>query len=878
MPNLLNRIRRLAFFVLLCVAWFHAAVGRPVEPISGLKKTVLVLYSEQLSIPATRTTEQGLTTALSRGQPEELEIFSEYLDLVRFPAAQYGDDLVRYLRARYAARKPDVVIAIGNSLELVLARRDKLFPGVPIVFANVDHREVDGREMPPDVSGLWMAWDYQRTVELVLQLQPETREIVCVSGTGTEEQRWNNEARKVLERFATRVRTRWLDKLPLQAVLDEVARLPVDSVVLYIPMLRDAAGKSVSPFEVARQLAEASRVPVYGLSRPQLEQGIIGGALLDFSEIGYKTAALAFRVLAGETPPVLSPPDPAMNPLLINWRALKKWHVSESRIPAEATVRYRDPSLWEQHPRLILATAAVVGLQSLLIVGLMLQRSRRKRAEESLRDSEERMSLAAKAANLGMWVWDVMRDEVWTTDKGRALFDFAPDTRLDYAMLAARVHPEDRAARDAAIKRALDTQGEYAMEYRVLLPDGTLRWIGTRGHCINGGKTKGSRLLGASLDVTAQKEAQERLRLVVEASSNGIILVNVQGQMVLVNACAEKLFGYGREELLGQGIELLVPERFRGEHPAHRAGFHVAPAARAMGAGLELFARRKDGTEFPVEIGISPIQSSEGTLVLSVIADISARKQAEAETRQHHEELAHFSRVAIIGEMAGSLAHELNQPLTGIVNNASAGRRLIAKGRGELPKLDALFEAVVADGRRAGEIIRGIRGMVRKGEEVRNPVSLNDVIANVMRFVGSDALGRHCALVTEPDSKLPLVEANQVQLQQVLLNLVVNAFEAMHETPAAERRVIIRSERESDGRVRVSVRDFGTGLPAKEPQRIFDRFFSTKREGMGMGLAIARWIITSHGGELAAENAQGGGACVHFSLPVIAEDQGGREP
>jgi two-component system, LuxR family, sensor kinase FixL len=516
-----------------------------------------------------------------------------------------------------------------------------------------------------------------------------------------------------------------------------------------------------------------------------------------------------------------------------------------------------------------------LGLQSLLIVGLIIQRSRLKRAEGSLRDSEERMSLAAEAANLGMWVWDVTKDEVWTTDKGRALFGFGPDTRLDNAALISRVHPEDRATRAAAIKRALETQGEYAMEYRVLLPDGTLRWIGARGHCMNNGDTKGTRLLGISMDVTAQKQAQDRFRLVVEASPNGVVLVNAQGHIVLVNARAEKLFGYGRQELIGQGVELLVPERFRGEHPAHLAGFHAAPAARAMGAGRELFARRKDGTEFPVEIGISPIQSPEGTLVLNVIVDISARKQAEAEARQHREELAHLSRVAIMGEMAGSLAHELNQPLTGIVNNASAGRRFIAKGRADLSKLDGLFEAVVADGRRAGEIIRGIRGMVRKGEEVRSPVNLNDVVASVLRFVRSDALGRHCALVTEPDPKLPLVEADPVQLQQVLLNLVVNAFEAMRETPVAERRMIIRSERKSDGRVRVSVRDFGTGLPAEEPERIFERFFSTKREGMGMGLAVARSIIASHGGELAAANAQGGGACVHFSLPVVAEGYGG---
>ena len=123
---------------------------------------------------------------------------------------------MHYLRTRYAGRKPDVVIAVGSSaLELAVAHRDELFPGVPIVFANVDLREMEPRKMPPNVTGLWMAWDYQRTIELALQLQPETQEIVCVGGTGTQEQQWDNEARKVLEHFATRVRTRWLDKLPL---------------------------------------------------------------------------------------------------------------------------------------------------------------------------------------------------------------------------------------------------------------------------------------------------------------------------------------------------------------------------------------------------------------------------------------------------------------------------------------------------------------------------------------------------------------------------------------------------------------------------------------------------------------------------------------
>jgi PAS domain S-box-containing protein len=687
----------------------------------------------------------------------------------------------------------------------------------------------------------------------------------------------------------------------------------------------------------------------------------------------------------------------AKKTVLINWRALKKWHVSESEILGEATVRYWTRSAWERHRGLILVTAAVVGLQSMLIVGLIVQWSRLKRAERSLRDSEERMSLAAEAANLSMWVWDVARDEVWMTDKGRALLGLAPGIRLDRAALLARVHPEDRAARDSAIRHALKTKGEYSIEYRVVLPDGTLRWIGARGHCMNVGDNKAIRLLGVSMDVTAQKQAQdalresearfrtmantapvmiwmsgadklctffnkgwleftgrpleqelgngwaegihcedfdrcfevyvnsfdarqpfameyrlrrsdgeyrwvldigtprfaadgtflgyigsciditerkqaqERFRLVVEASPNGIVLVSAQGLIVLVNACVEKLFGYGREELIGQGVELLVPERFRGEHPAHRADFHAAPAARAMGAGRELFARRKDGTEFPVEIGISPIQSPEGTLVLSVIVDISARKLAEAEARQHREEIAYLSRAAIMGEMAGSLAHELNQPLGAIVTNAGAALRFLDRDSLSGEKLREVLQDIVADGRRASEVIHTIKGMGRKEEGTRQILHLNDVIVEVLRLTRSDALAHDCTVLTWLHPALPKVEANLVQLQEVFLNLILNAFEASKEMPTVRRRVIIRTERDGDGAVRASVRDYGTGLPADMPERVFDRFFSTKREGMGIGLFIARSIVVAHGGTLWAENAEGGGAQFWLRLPASKE-------
>ncbi|MBV9272611.1 MAG: hypothetical protein JO333_01860, partial [Verrucomicrobia bacterium] len=179
---------------------------------------------------------------------------------------------------------------------------------------------------------------------------------------------------------------------------------------------------------------------------------------------------------------------------------------------------------------------------------------------------------------------------------------------------------------------------------------------------------------------------------------------------------------------------------------------------------------------------------------------------------------------------------------------------------------------IIADTRRAGEVIRGIRGMVRKGEVTRIPVNLNNIVTDVMLLVRSEALERHCVIITELDHELPMVIANPVLLQQVLINIIVNAFDAMAETPVADRRVIIRTEHEPPGSAKVNVRDFGTGLPVENPQRIFQHFFSTKHHGLGVGLPIVQSIITSHGGELAATNAEGGGACVYFSLPATSEE------
>jgi PAS domain S-box-containing protein len=836
------------------------------------EKSVLVLYGERGDVPAFQAVEENVREVFHSSRSPRIELFSEYLDFARFPGDQQEKTLLRYLQARYAGRQIDLVVPIvGSALKFALTHREELFPAAPVVFCALD-RELEELVPPADVTGIVGHFDIDRTIRLILQLQPDVPEIVCVSGASGFDQRWAGETQKIMAELHSKLVVRWITGKSLAETVDEVAQVPKTSAVLFLSMLRDGAGQSTSSVDVARDLVRVAKAPVYGLVAQYLDAGVVGGAMFDLGLSGRKTAELALKVLRGQWVPYGAPETESRNSLLINWRALQKAGLSEKLLPADAEVRLRSPGLWKAHRTLIIFVLVAILSQAVVIIELILERQSRRKAEASLRQSEERMSLVADGVNLGMEMWDIDRDEVWMTEKGRALFGIDRDTRIDSAMIVSRVHPDDRAARATSISQAIKTHSEYLTEYRVILPDGAIRWIGARGRSLNSTNGKAHRLLGISVDVTSKKALEDRLRLVVEGSPNGIVLVNEQGRIELVNTETEMLFNYWREELIAQPFEILIPKRFRDAYPIHWGKFVSAPSAWTVGSGKESFGRRKDGSEFPIEFGISPIQGEKGTLVLVAIVDISARKRAEAESRQYREELAHLGRVEIVAEMATALAHELNQPLSGIMNNASAGRRFIAKGRADMPKLDRLLDAVVTDVRRADGIIRGIRDMVRRGEGARVSVNLNSIVSEVLHFVRSDALERHCRVLSELDPDLPAVSANPIQIQQVLLNIVLNAFDAMRQIPVAERRVIIRSNEESGGKVCVSVRDYGTGLPKENPDQIFEPFFSTKRDGLGMGLSIARSIISSHGGELIASNPEGGGACVGFCLPRAEED------
>jgi PAS domain S-box-containing protein len=488
--------------------------------------------------------------------------------------------------------------------------------------------------------------------------------------------------------------------------------------------------------------------------------------------------------------------------------------------------------------------------------------------EGQLRESAERMSLAAEAANLAVWEWDLSKDEVWTTRTHREHPGAAVSEKRRSESLIERIHIDDRDGVRQALKSAINGGEDFASEFRFTLPDGRVRWATARGRCLVERDGRSRRLLGVSMDITERKQAEEEFRLAVEASPSGILLVNPTGQIVLVNSKIEELFGYRREELNGRSVEILMPERFASEHPGHRRTFFAAPTARAMGAGRELFARRKDGSEFRVEIGLNPIHTGHGIAVLANVVDISARLEAEEEARRRRQQVELLGRASLLGEMTASLAHELNQPLAAITNNAHAAIEYIEQNRLDPAQLQEILTDVIGDSRRASDIISNVRNAIKKGSAIRGPINLNEVVKAVTHMVYPDAAAHFCTLEMSLAQDLPAVQGDPIQIQQVLLNLVRNAFDAMRDTPPDRRVVDIATNYNGDGTISVTVRDHGCGLSEKTRGRLFEQFFTTKEEGLGMGLAIVRSIVEAHGGTIDAENADGGGARFHFRLPA----------
>lgn len=714
-------------------------------------KRVLIIHSFGIAAaPPATTHSTAFETELTERMGEDVDLEEVSLDHARYSDTDKQEALAEYLEERQARWQPDLVVPIGSPAGIFVAQyRDRLFPQTPILYTGMDRRRLPCGALEQNAVFVGESFDLPGFIEDILQLAPSTTNVVCVIGTSPVEHYWKRAFQQEFAQFTNRVGFTWLDNLPYHQMLQRVKTLPPRSFIFFILLKRDAAGVNYNGDDVLKRMSEVANAPVNSIYEYQLGMGIVGGRLYRAELEGVEGARIAVRILRGESPTNFPPEVVGPIGSQYDLRELRRWRIPESRLPMGSIVKYRVPTTWERHRFLIIAVASVLLVQAALIVGLVLNLRSRHRAERSLGESEERMKLAAGAAELEMWDWSIENGKARVGTRKTAI----GEDNSGYSRFLQTVYPEDREGVEQAVAKAINGDGNYEHVHRISL-NGRMRWIAGRARVEFDAERKPVRIRGVGMDITARKAAED------------------------------------------------------------------------------------------------------------------LAKEAAAEAHRSHQELAHMSRVSMLIELAGSLAHELNQPLAAVVANAEAAQRFMNNDPGNYEEVREALKEIQEEGQRAGEIIARMRVMVKKDSAEMSRQDLNLAVKEVLDMARSELISRRVTVVLRLDPLLPSVNSNAVQLRQVLLNLIMNACDAMSGASTERRQLTIESRRLRTGEVEIAVSDSGPGFTDEVLRHVFEPFITTKAKGLGLGLAICRSIIRTHGGRLLAANNLDGGATLRFTLPM----------
>jgi len=616
------------------VTIFALALGALAPSVAAQRATrptrVLVVYQQQAETRPMLDFAEQLRTTISKDLGSSVEFYQEALDFDRFTGLEQSSPLTNYLADKYRAFGIDVVVPVGGrALKFVVDQLGRGLPNVPIVFALCAMPQTDPAAQPANVTGrISPASRFAPTLEMARRLQPDARRVVVVAGAGAADSTSAAAVVREAKSLGDSLEVSVLQGLPLDELLPQLRRIPRRSIVVFANYRLDGRGHAYEPLDVVASIAHAATAPMYTQLGSYVGEGVVGGSVLRFDDEAVRTGRLVVRVLRRRPGERMPPVELIANTFVADWRELRRWGLSESRLPQGTDLLFREPTFWERYRMVVLLTLAVIGAESLLIARLLAERRQRKRTQ-------------------------------------------------------------------------------------------------------------------------------------------------------------------------------LVAEEQQ---------------------------RRID------------------------------------ETRR---QVSHMGRVALVGELAATMSHELRQPLAAIRMNAEAGAKIVARATGPLgdeerEMCEEIFGDIVADNVLASDIITRVRALVRREELRPQAVDLNEICRTSARVLHYDLVARQADIMFALDPRQPTVTGDPVQLQQVVLNLLVNALDAAaaSTTPQVTISTEVRGEE-----VEVAVRDNGPGLTSDVQQHLFESFFTTKPQGLGLGLPIVQSIVERHHGRVRAENADEGGAIFRVTLP-----------
>ncbi len=703
-------------------------------------KTILVLHAHESNAPVFRETDEGISETLESGGVSSLNQFFEFLELRRNPGPEHRKLLVEQMRMRYGHQKLDMIITMyPEALEFVLKDCRDILPDVPILALYLP-QSFEILETDRLIIGHAPAVDILGTLEIALKLVPGAKRVYIVSGAHEVDRRFEGQAHGISSRWEGRLEFLSLSHLPFEQMLATVSSVPPDSIILELVLSQDVSGKSYTSPIVAQRLSQVTSVPIFGVLGPMVGRGITGGSLISFELIGEKGGQLALEILQGiktqdNVPALLDvPPVP-----MFDWRQLRRWNLNEDALPEGSIVINREVTLWEFRFYLI-GALAFFAAQSGLIAGLLINKRRRRSAEESLRQKSEELT----------------------------------------------------------------------------------------------------QFFNLTLDL--------------------LCIANSDGYFLRLNPVWERTLGYSRDELMEkQFLDFVHPDDLE---PTLKVLATLASQQQVI--HFENRYRAKDGSYRWLEWSSAPA----GNLIYAAARDFTDRLQAEAEGQRRREELAHVTRIAMMGELTTSLAHEINQPLTAIMSNAGAAQRFLSQATPDLGEVRQILDDIIQDNQRASRIIRKVRALVKKEKPHEEPLDLNGLIQQVVDLIRADSLLQGLSIGMDLSGEPATVHGDGVQLQQVILNLILNGAAAMRNAPLAQRKIMVRTAMADNATVKASVTDWGVGIDEDHVERLFEPFYTTKPEGLGMGLSISQTIIKAHGGMMGAQNNPEGGATFWFTLPT----------